>query len=77
MLAPNVVNTRARFGSWFARWPSDRVDGGEQLAQPDAGAILHLHLEAAGVADAAHRRRRHDDDEGLLDRLQAPEQVCR
>ena len=29
--------------------------------------VLHLHLEAAGGADAAHRRRRHADDEGLLD----------
>ena len=50
--------------------------GGKDLAQPDAAAILELHLEAAGVADPAHRRRRHDDDEGLLDCLQAPKQAA-
>ncbi len=31
--------------------------------------VLHLHLEAAGGADAAHRRRRHADDEGVLHHL--------
>ena len=32
-----------------------------------AGAILDHHAEAAGGADAPHRRRQHGDDEGVLD----------
>jgi hypothetical protein len=37
---------------------------------------LQLHLEAAGTADAADRRRRHGDDERLLDGLQAAEEIA-
>ena len=38
--------------------------------------LLDLELEPAGIADAPHRRRRDGDDEGLLDRLHAREQVA-
>ena len=37
----------------------------ELLRRALAGAILDLHLEAAGAADAAHRRRREDGHERL------------
>ncbi len=39
------------------------------VAQP--GAILELQLEAAGVAELAHGRRREDEDVRLLDRRRA------
>ena len=39
-------------------------------------ALLQLDLEAAGAADAAHRRRRDRDDECLLDRLQPGEELA-
>ena len=38
-----------------------------QRRRAAAGAVLDHHAEAAGIADAAHRRRQHRDDEGLLD----------
>ena len=38
--------------------------------------LLQLHLETAGIADAAHRRRRDGDDEGLFDRLKPAEQMA-
>jgi len=36
---------------------------------------LHHHLETAGSADAAHRRRRDRDDEGVLDFGEALAQI--
>ncbi len=48
----------------------------EHAAHVGALPVHELHLEAAGVADAAHRRRRHGDDEGLLDALQAAIEVA-
>ena len=42
------------------------VEGREAAAAP----VLHHHLEAAGIADAAHRRRGDGDHEGALDRAQ-------
>ncbi len=32
-----------------------------------SGAVLDDHAEAAGIADAAHRRRQHRDEEAVLD----------
>ena len=52
------------------------IGGRKDAADIVAGALLELHLEAAGIADAAHRRRRDRDDEGLLDLLHAAEQVA-
>ena len=38
-----------------------------QRRRPAAGAILDDHAEAAGIADAAHRRRQHRDQKAFLD----------
>ena len=47
--------------------PEERLGGVVErgLAQP--GAVLQLQLEAADRAEAVHRRRREDGDEGVLD----------
>jgi hypothetical protein len=42
------------------------VGGGQHAADVAAGAVLDLQLEAAGIADAPHGRRRDGDDEGFL-----------
>jgi len=39
-----------------------------QGLRPAAGAVLHHHAEAAGIADTLHRRRRDHEDQRLLDR---------
>ena len=36
-------------------------------ARPSAAAVLQHHVEAGGVAEFEHRRRRHRDDVGFLD----------
>ncbi len=46
-----------------------------QRRRAAAGAILDHHAEAAGVADAADRRRQHRDDEGVLDDATAGDSV--
>ena len=50
------------------------VGDAEDAAHIGAVAFLKLQLEAAGIADAADRRRRDRDDERLLDRLQPAEE---
>ena len=60
-------NTPTRPGTWFAG--ADEVLGrGLERLETAAALVLHHHLEAAGIADAAHRRRLNHDDEGFLDR---------
>ena len=73
--AEKVVNTPVRLGFWLAL-AHQLVGRGKHAAHVGAAALLQLHLEAAGIADAAHRRRRDGDDEGLLDRLQAAEELA-
>ena len=45
--------------------------GLKQLTLAQCGAILHLHLEAAGGAEPLNGRRREHGDEGLLNRGEA------
>ncbi len=45
----------------------DRADRLLQRLRPATGAILDHHPESAGVADTLHRRRRDNEDQGLLD----------
>ena len=47
---------------------------GLQGLRPAAAAVLDHHAEAAGVADAGHRRRLHHEDQRLLDRGELPQQ---
>ena len=44
-------------------------DGAEERLLAEAFAVLHLELEAAGVAEAVDRRRRHDEHARALDLL--------
>jgi hypothetical protein len=48
---------------------------GLERRQPAPTLVLHHHLEAAGIADTAHRRRWNDDGECLFDRAQARTQI--
>ena len=70
--AEKVVKTPVRPGVWFGL-AGDLVGVLQDRPHVGAVAFLELHLEAAGIADAADRRRRYGDDEGFLDRLQRAE----
>jgi len=49
---------------WRLRGARHEVGGhGLQCRRAASGAILDDHAEAAGIADAAHRRRQHRDQE--------------
>ena len=63
-LVLKVVNTLGSPGVWLAA-PMIGCGHAFELRQVAAMGVLHLHLEAARRADAAHRRRRHADDEAL------------
>ena len=57
------------------RRPPHHGEGrGLQRLRPAAAAVLDHHAEAAGVADAVHRRRLHHEDQRFLDRRQLAEQ---
>ncbi len=64
LLTPGVLRRRAHHGA----------DRALQRVRPAPGAILDHHAEAAGIADAPHRRRLHHEDERLLDRRELAEQ---
>ena len=71
--AEKVVKTPVQAGR-LVGLAGDLVGKRQDWPHVGAVALLQHHLEAAGIADAAHRRRRQGDDEGLLDALQAAEQ---
>ena len=50
------------------RGPSSHRPRPASACGPAAGAVLDHHAEAAGVADARHRRRQHHDHQRFLDR---------
>ena len=58
------------------RPPHHRIDRALQGRRAAPGAILDHHAEAAGIADARHRRRRGDEDQPVLDRRQLLEQLA-
>ena len=58
------------------RPPHHRVDRALQGLRSAPGAVLDHHAEAAGIADAGNRRRRGNEDQAVLDRLQAHEQLA-
>ena len=53
------------------RHAHDLIGHAQNPAHVVAFKILQLHLEAAAIADAGHRRRRNGDDERLAQALQA------
>ena len=73
--AEKVVNTPGQ-PRRLVGLAGDFVGKRQDLPHIGAVALLDLHLEAAGIADAADRRRRQCDDEGFLDALQAAEQIA-
>ena len=71
----NSENTCTRPGVCAAP-PHHGVDRALQGLRAAAGAVLDHHAEAAGIADAGDRRRRGDEDQAVLDRLQPLEQLA-
>ena len=59
----------ARHGRILGSPGHELVGGRENARHRRRVAVLQLHAETAGIAEAAHRRRRDGDDEGLGDRL--------
>ena len=71
MFARKLVNRPAQRRVAGRPSPSSVCAAWSSSTLAQRAAVLHLHLEAAGGAEALHRRRREDGDEGLLDRGEA------
>ena len=71
----NSVKTPAKLRILVRRADQRLRRGLDERLGTEPRAVLQHHLEAAGIADALHRRRRDGQDIGVLDHRQALAQI--